>query len=502
MYKTGFDTEKYLEEQSKYILERVKGFDKLYLEFGGKLIGDKHAARVLPGFDEDAKMKLLATIKEQVEIIICVYAADIENNRVRGDYGITYGQEVLRLIDEYHRYGIPVNSVLITRYKEEKNAKAFIKNLKNRNLNVHVHRDIEGYPTELDMILGPDGFEANEFISTSKPVVVVSAPGANSGKLATCLSQVYHEYKRGRKAGYAKFETFPVWNLPLKHPINVAYEAATVDIKDVNIIDNYHLEAYGEPSISYNRDTQIFPVIRRIIENITNEPAFYQSPTDMGVNRLASAITDDQVVREAANQEIIRRSFDIENLHKKGQIDDESLHRMHFIMEENNLSQEDRPSVLAARKYSESLKERFDCEEIQAAIAIELADGKIITGRTGDLMDASAAAIVNSLKYFAGIADSIDLLSPNILETIRNLKQDSLQSRITTLTANEVLIALAISAVTNPMAKVAYDKIAKLNHGQAHSTIILPSESMQTLRRLGMDVTNDPVYEASHYFIQ
>ena len=502
MYKTGFNTQKYLEEQSKSILDRVKGFDKLYLEFGGKLIGDKHAARVLPGFDEDAKMKLLANIKDQVEIIICVYAADIENNRVRGDYGITYGLEVLRLIDEYNSYGIPVNSVLITRYNKERNAKAFINNLINRGLKVHVHRDIEGYPTDLEAIFGPDGFEANEFIETTKPVVVVTAPGANSGKLATCLSQVYHEYKRGLKAGYAKFETFPVWNLPLKHPVNNAYEAATVDIKDVTIIDNYHYEAYGEMAVSYNRDTQIFPVIRRIIENITGEKSFYQSPTDMGVNMIAKAITDEEIIKEAANQEIIRRSFEVENAYKKGFLDDESLHRMQFILEESNLQQEDRPCVLAARQYRQELKERFDCQEAPSAIAFELSDGKIITGRTSNLMDASAAAILNSLKYFAGIADTIDLLSSNILETIQNLKKDSLQSRINTLTANEVLIALAISAVTNPMAKVAYDKIDMLNHAQAHSTIILPTENMQILKNLGIDITNDPIYESSRHFIQ
>lgn len=502
MYKIGFDTEKYLQEQSKYILDRVQGFDKLYLEFGGKLIGDKHAARVLPGFDEDAKMKLLATIKDQVEIIICVYAADIENNKIRGDYGITYGLEVLRLIDEYHNYGIPVNSVLITRYRGERNAKIFMKNLENRGMRVHVHHEIEGYPTDLDAIFGEDGFEKNAYIPTTKPVVVVSAPGANSGKLTTCLNQLYHDYKQGHRAGYAKFETFPVWNLSLKHPVNTAYESATVDIKDVNMIDNYHLEAYGETAVSYNRDAQIFPVIRRIIENITGQPSFYKSPTDMGVNMIASAITDNDVVIEAANQEIIRRSFDIENAYKKGLLDDESLHRMHFIMEETGLTPEQRPSVLAARNYEKSLRERFDSEDVQAAIAIELSNGHTVTGRTGDVMDASAAAIVNALKYLAGIADSIDLISLNVLETIQGLKRDSLQIRTSTLSANEVLIALAISAVTNPMAKVAYDNLSRLNHGQAHSTVILSNESLQTLKRLGMNVTNDPVYESSHLFFQ
>ena len=502
MYKIGFDTEKYLEEQSKYILDRVQGFDKLYLEFGGKLIGDKHAARVLPGFDEDAKMKLLANMKENVEIIICVYAEDIENNKVRGDYGITYGMDVLRLIDEYNHYGIPVNSILITRYRGERNAKAFIKNLENRGIPVHIHEEIEGYPTDIDDIFGEEGFEKNIFIETTKPVVVVSAPGANSGKLATCLNQLYHEYKRGNKAGYAKFETFPVWNLPLKHPINTAYEAATVDIKDVNMIDNYHLEAYGQTAVSYNRDAQIFPVIRKIIENITGEPSFYKSPTDMGVNMIASAITDNDVVIEAANQEIIRRSFDIANDHKKGQTDDESLNRMYVIMEETGLTSVMRPSVVAAHQYAESLKERFATEDIQSVIALELENGDIVTGRTSDLMDASASAIVNALKHLAGIADSIDLLSLNILKTIQTLKQNSLQSRVPILTANEILIALAISAVTNPMAKVAYDNLIGLNHAQVHSNVILTNESVQTLKKLGMDVTNDPVYASKYMLVQ
>ncbi len=502
MYKIGFDTEKYLQEQSKYILDRVQGFDKLYLEFGGKLIGDKHAARVLPGFDEDAKMKLLANIKENVEIIICVYAEDIENNKLRGDYGITYGMDVLRLIDEYNSYGIPVNSILITRYRGERNAKAFIKNLENRGIPVHIHEEIEGYPTDIDDIFGEEGFEKNPFIETTKPVVVVSAPGANSGKLATCLNQLYHEYRRGTKAGYAKFETFPVWNLPLKHPINTAYEAATVDIKDVNMIDNYHLEAYGKMAVSYNRDAQIFPVIRKIIENITGEPSFYKSPTDMGVNMIATAITDDDVVIEAANQEIIRRSFDIANAHKKGQTDDESLNRMHVIMEETGLTADQRPSVVAAHNYAESLKERFNTEDLQAVIALELENGDIVTGRTSDLMDASASAIVNALKHLAGIADKIDLLSLNILKTIQTLKKNSLQSRQPILTSNEILIALAISAVTNPMAKVAYDKLVGLNHAQVHSNVILTNESVQTMKKLGMDVTNDPVYASKYMLVQ
>ncbi|MBO0993314.1 DUF1846 domain-containing protein [Bacillus sp. SD088] len=500
MKKIGFDSEKYLQEQSSYILERVQHFDKLYMEFGGKLIGDKHAKRVLPGFDEDAKMKLLATLKEKAEIIICVYARDIEQNKVREDYGITYDQDVLRLIDEYRGYGISVNSVLVTRYQEQPNAKVFMAKLERNGVNVYTHRAIAGYPTNVEAVVGKNGFAKNPYIETTKPIVVVTAPGPASGKLATCLNQMYHEHERGKKTGYAKFETFPVWNLPLKHPINIAYEAATVDLKDVNMIDNYHYEAHGEVAINYNRDIETFPVIKRIIEKITGRESVYSSPTDMGVNRLKTAIIDDQVVQEAAKQEIIRRSFAVENDYKKGLADEETLRRMEVILEEIDLKKEDRVPVLHARNYAKTVEERGGSTNPQAVIAIELLNGEIITGRTTSLMDASAAAILNGLKSLANIADEIDLLAPMILKTIQSLKTEGLNSRIPILSANELLIALAISAVTNPTAQLAYHQLANLQGTQAHSTVILNRENEQTLKKLGIDITNDPVYPTENLY--
>ncbi|MBS4200719.1 DUF1846 domain-containing protein [Bacillus sp. FJAT-49732] len=500
MKKVGFDSEKYLKEQSSYILERVQHYDKLYLEFGGKLIGDKHAKRVLPGFDEDAKLKLLATLKEKAEIIICVYASDIERNKIREDYGITYDQDVLRLIDEYRGYGISVNSVLITRYQEQPNAKVFMAKLERNGINVYTHRAIEGYPTNVEAILGEEGFAKNPYIETSKPIIVVTGPGPASGKLATCLNQMYHEHELGNKIGYAKFETFPVWNLPLKHPVNIAYEAATVDLKDVNMIDNYHYEAYGEVAVNYNRDIETFPVIKRIIEKITGKESVYQSPTDMGVNRLKSGIIDDQVVREAAKQEIIRRSFAVENDYKKGLADEDTLRRMQVILEEIDLKKEDRVPVLPARDYAITVQDRIGSTNLQAVIAIELPNGEIITGRTTKLMDASAAAILNGLKLLANVADEIDLLAPMILQTIQRLKTDDLNSRVPTLSANELLIALAISAVTNPTAQLAYQQLPNLKTAQAHSTVILNTENEQTLKKLGIDITNDPVYPTENLY--
>jgi len=500
MEKIGFDTEKYLHEQSEHIIEKVEHFDKLYLEFGGKLIGDKHAKRVLPGFDEDAKLKLLANLKDQAEVVICVYAEHIENNKVRGDYGITYDQDVLRLIDEYKAHDIAVNSVLITRYEEQPNTDVFISKLERNGINVHTHEPISGYPTDIDNILSDDGFSKNSFIETSESIVVVTGPGAGSGKLATCLSQLYHEYARGREAGYAKFETFPVWNLPIKHPVNIAYEAATVDLNDVNMMDNYHYEAYGEMAVNYNRDIEMFPVIQRIIEQITGSESMYKSPTDMGVNRLTDGITDDQVIQEAAKEEIIRRAFNVENDYKKGLADEDMLRRMQLILEEMQLKKEDRAPVLPAREYGEAVQARFDSDDLQAVIAIELPEGQMVTGRTTELMDSAATAIINSLKVLANISDEIDLLAPMVLETIQGLKIDELHSSVTTLSANELLIALAISAVTNPTAALAYEELDQLENAQAHSTAILRPENEQTLKQLGIDMTNDPNYSSDNLF--
>ncbi len=504
MKKIGFDSEKYIEEQSAYILERVNHYDKLYLEFGGKLVDDKHAKRVLPGFEEDAKIKLLQKLKDQAEILICVYAGDIERNKIRGDYGITYDMDILRLIDELRGYGLLINSVVITRYSGQPATKVFINKLERRNIKVYKHSEIEDYPVNVEKIVSEDGFGKNEYIETTKPIVVVTAPGPGSGKLATCLNQLYHESQKGHAAGYSKFETFPVWNVPLKHPLNIAYEAATVDLKDVNMIDSFHFDAYNKVAVNYNRDVETFPVIKRIIEKITGKESVYQSPTDMGVNRVGFGIVDDTVVQEASKQEIIRRYFQTECDFKKGLIDEEAVNRIKLIMEEVGLRPEDRNVVVPAHDYADKIQAQSPTKDPSAVIAIELPDeviitGRtsslmdasaavilnavkhlahiaqsptkdpsaviaielpdevIITGRTSSLMDASAAVILNAVKHLAHIADDIPLLSPLVLETIQGLKSKTLHSSLDALSINEVLIALSISAVTNPIAQVAYD---------------------------------------------
>ncbi|MBB6622501.1 DUF1846 domain-containing protein [Clostridium gasigenes] len=498
--KIGFDHKKYLEEQSKYILERVNNYDKLYLEFGGKLLFDLHAKRVLPGFDENAKIKLLHKLKEKVEIIICVYAGDIERNKMRGDFGITYDVDVLRLIDDLRGYELDVNSVVITRYNGQPSATTFINKLERRGIKVYKHEATKGYPTDVDMIVSDEGYGKNPYIETSKPIVVVTAPGPGSGKLATCLSQMYHENKRGNVVGYSKFETFPVWNVPLKHPLNIAYEAATVDLKDVNMIDSFHMDAYNKLSINYNRDIETFPVLRRIIEKITGEEAVYKSPTDMGVNRVGYGIIDDEVVREASRQEIIRRYFKTKCEYKKAYTDKESADRAKLIMEELNLKETDRNVVVPAREYSSKLKETAGKNEICPVVALELKDGTILTGRASKTMDATAAVILNAVKHFANITDDIHLISPVIIEPILNLKSKTLNSMSTALTCEEVLIALSICAATNPMAQVALDKLTMLNGGQAHSTTILSINEEQTFRKLGIDVTCDDEYPSANLY--
>lgn len=499
--KTGFDPQKYIDEQSKFILERVNQYDKLYLEFGGKLMADKHAKRVLPGFDEDAKIKLLQKLKDQVEIVICVYAGDIERNKIRGDFGITYDMEVLRLLDDFRSYGLEVNSVVITRYSKQPATNVFINKLERRNIKVYKHVAIPGYPADVDTIVNEKGYGINPYITTTKPIVVVTAPGPNSGKLATCLNQLYHEYKLGNVAGYSKFETFPVWNVPLKHPLNIAYEAATIDLKDVNMIDNFHFERYNQVTVNYNRDLEMFPVVKRIIEKITGKESIFLSPTDMGVNRVGFGIIDDDVVAEASKQEIIRRYFTTACDFKKGLLDEESLNRMKVIMEEVQLKQEDRHCVIPAREYAAKHKENSSNDnELVSVIAFELTDGKIITGRSSSTMDCSSAAILNAIKYLAGIADEIYLLSPLILNTIRDLKQKDLNSKITFLNANEILIALAICAVTNPTAQLAYEKLNLLQGVQAHCTSMLNKNDEQILKKLGIDVTCDPVYPSENLY--
>lgn len=497
----GFDHEKYLEEQSKYILERVNDYDKLYLEFGGKLLFDLHAKRVLPGFNENAKIMLLQKLKEKVEVIICLYAGDIERNKIRGDFGITYDMDTLRLIDDLRERELDVNSVVITRYNDHPAVNIFINKLERRGIKVYKHCVTKGYPTDVDTIVSDEGYGKNPYIETSKPIVVVTAPGPGSGKLATCLSQLYHEYRQGKIAGYSKFETFPVWNVPLKHPLNIAYEAATVDIKDVNMIDSFHVEAYDKIVVNYNRDIESFPLLRRIIEKITGKESNFKSPTDMGVNRVSCGIVDDEVVREASKQEIIRRYFKTECEYKKGYADKESLERIQLIMEELNLKQEDRKVVAPARERRDRLKEEESNQnEIYSAVAIELQDGTILTGKSSDVMDASAAVILNAVKYLAHISDDIHLISPVVLEPIRTLKNKTLGNKNPALDCEEILIALSICAATNPTAQVAMDKLKELEGCQAHSTTILARNDEQIFRKLGIDITSDPQYSTGNLF--
>lgn len=500
--KIGFDNDKYLKEQSRYILERVNHFDKLYLEFGGKLMYDLHAKRVLPGYDENVKVKLLQELKDQAEIVICVYAGDLERNKMHGDVGMPYHLEVLQLIDMYRSLGLLVNSVVMTRYANQPAATAFINKLKQRNITVYKHQATKGYPTDVDTIVSPEGYGKNPYIETTRPIVVVTGPGPGSGKLGTCLSQLYHEFQRGKMAGYSKFETFPVWNVPLKHPLNVAYEAATADLRDVNMIDNFHLEAYNEISVNYNRDLEMFPVVRRIIEKITGTDAMYKSPTDMGVNRIGFGIVDDEVVQNASKQEVIRRYFKSAVEHKNGNADYETMERCHLLMDELGLKEEDRACVEPARQYAKQVKKRCEDLDTVAVIALELPDGRIITGKGTDLMNCTSAMLLNAVKALAGIDDEIYLLSPSVLGPVTKLKKDTLHSHISALDCEDILMMLSICAVTNPLADVALSKLEKLSGSQAHATVILSNNDMQTLRKLGIDVTCDPVYPTSDLFYQ
>ena len=499
--KIGFSAEKYIEEQSKYIRERIShaSGERLYLEFGGKLVHDKHAARVLPGFDENAKVKLLQRLKDEAEIIICIYAGDITTSKTRHDFGITYDLEVLRLIDNFRRYDLQINSVVVTRYEDAPAVNMFINKLERRGIRTYKHFFTKGYPTDVDTIVSDEGYGANSYIEVTKPLVVVTGPGGGSGKLATCLSQLYHDYRRGIRANYAKFETFPIWNLPLKHPVNIAYEAATADLKDVNQIDSYHLEAYGVPAVNYNRDMEVFPVVRRIIEKITGE-ALYQSPTDMGVNRAGFGITDDEVCREAACQEIIRRYLIAEVDYKKGKISESSLERSELLMREVGMDVEDRPVVLPAREYAEQKRECDSRYENVVVMAMEMPDGKIITGRSSRRMVAAAAVILNSIKYLAGLPDGMLLITKLVFDAMQKMKDEVLRSDRSSLTCEEVLIALTVSGTQNPAAEYAARKLAELRGCKAHCTAILSDQDEQVLQSLGIDVTCDPEYVTTNLY--
>ena len=500
MRETGFSAEKYLEEQSKYIKERINsGEGRLYLEFGGKIVDDKHARRVLPGFDEAAKIKLLSKLRDEMEIIICIYAGDIMTSKTRQDYGITYDLEVMRLIDSIREYDLEINSVVVTRYEDAPAVNTFINKLERRGIRTYKHYFTKGYPTDVDTIVSDEGYGANPYIEVTKPLIIVTGPGGGSGKLATSLSQVYHEYRRGNKARYAKFETFPIWNLPLKHPVNIAYEAATADLKDVNMIDPFHLEAYGTTAVNYNRDIEAFPVLRRILTKITGDDAGYKSPTDMGVNRAGFCITDDEVCREASRQEIIRRYLLAECSYKKGKIDESVLERTKLLMEEVHASRYDRPVVRPAEEYAEKKRSESSRYENVIVTALQLPDGEIVTGRSSRRMVASAAVVLNAIKRLAGIADEIPIISAQILENMRNTKVNIFHNK-SSLNLEEIIMALTLTTVTNPMAEMALKQLPNLSGCIAHCTAILSDHDEQALKSLGIDITSNPEFQANNLY--
>ncbi len=500
--KIGFDNEKYLKEQTSAILERVKRFgNKLYLEFGGKIIYDMHASRVLPGFDPNVKMRLLQGLKDKADIILCIYAGDIERRKVRADFGITYDVDAMKLIDDLKDWDIDVTAVVITRFDNQPSAKIFKNKLERRGVNVYTHPYTRGYPIDIDLVVSDQGYGANEYIQTKNPLVVVTAPGPGSGKLATCLSQLYHEHKRGINAGYAKFETFPIWNLPLKHPVNVAYEAATADIKDFNMIDPFHLETYNKTSVNYNRDVEVFPVLKRILEKITGE-AIYKSPTDMGVNRAGFGIIDDAAVQEAAKQEIIRRYFRNNCEYMLGFVDKETIQRIEILMEELNIKPEDRKVVEEARQAAKHAQEKNKGSEgIYCGAAIELQDAAIMTGKNSPLMHAASSVILNAIKKLAGIPDQIHLLSPMIIESIGTLKKHVLSSKNVSLDLEETLIALSISSATNPTAAIAMEKLKELKNCEMHLTHMPTPGDEVGLRRLGVNLTSLPNFSTKSLFV-
>ena len=490
--KIGFDNELYLKLQSDNILKRMEKFgEKLYIEFGGKLFDDYHASRVLPGFQPDSKLKMLLRIKEKVEIIIVINANDIQKNKIRNDIGINYEKEVLRLIDAFNDFGLTVGSVCITHYKSIPQVDSYIDKLNHLGITTYKHYEIEGYPHDITKIISEDGFGKNDYIKTTHPVVVVTAPGPGSGKMATCLSQLYHENKNGIKAGYSKYETFPIWNLPLNHPTNIAYEAATIDLNDINMIDPYHLEAYNKLTVNYNRDVEIFPVLRSMFQAIYGNCP-YKSPTDMGVNMAGFAIIDNDVVEKASKDEIIRRYLNARVDYKNAKISHETLEKAHGLLQKVGIDVTDGKCVVAALKKHE--------ETNQDTMALELEDGTMITAKTSSLLLAPSALILNALKYYANIADNLPLLPRMIIEPISKLKTEILGNHNPKLHVNEVLNALAISAQTNPLAELAIQELPKLKNAQAHSTIILSEVDMNALKKLKIDVTCEPEHYAHRLY--
>ena len=490
--KIGFDNEKYLQLQAEHITARRAQFGgKLYLEFGGKLFDDYHASRVLPGFHPDSKINMLAQLKDEAEIVIVINAADIEKNKVRSDLGITYDLDVLRLIDAFRGYGLYVGSVCLTRFAGQPSAIAYQKKLESLGMKVYRHYSIPGYPSNIPFIVSDEGYGKNDYIETTRSLVVVTAPGPGSGKMATCLSQLYHEYKRGIKAGYAKYETFPIWNIPLKHPVNLAYEAATADLNDVNMIDPFHLEAYGVTTVNYNRDVEIFPVLSAIFEEIMGECP-YKSPTDMGVNMAGNCIIDDEVCRQASRMEILRRYYTAQVSFVRGEADECQLRKLELVMQQAGVTPDICPAVAASLQKAE--------ETGKPAGAMVLPDGRVVTGKTSSLLGASASLLLNALKAQGGVSDKLDLISAQVIEPISKLKIESLGHHNPRLHSDEVLIALCISALTNPIAQLAQEQLGSLRGCDAHFSVIISEEDIKLYKRLGIHVTCEPRYEVKKLY--
>ena len=492
MNRNGFDNEKYLHLQSSHIEERIRQFGgKLYLEFGGKLFDDYHASRVLPGFAPDSKVSMLLHLKDQAETVIAINAADIQKNKLRGDWGIPYDQDVLRLIDAFRDKGLYVGSVVLTRYQGQQAAELFQEKLESLGVKVYRHYVIPGYPSDIQRIVSEEGYGRNDFVETTRSLVVVTAPGPGSGKMATCLSQLYHEHKRGIKAGYAKFETFPIWNLPLKHPVNIAYEAATADLSDVNMIDPFHLEAYGEKAVNYNRDVEIFPVVNAMFERIWGTSP-YKSPTDMGVNMAGFCIVDDDAVRHAANMEVVRRYYSALCAKRQGKSGGDDALKLQLLLQQAGISEADRPVMAAALEKENQTGE--------PAAAIELPDGRIVTGRTSPLLGASSAVLLNALKVLAGIEDEKHLISPEVIEPIQDLKVNHLGNHNPRLHTDEILIALSICAVHDDKAELCMQQLGRLQGCEVHSSVILSAVDERVFRTLGVNLTCEPKYQTQKLY--
>jgi uncharacterized protein (UPF0371 family) len=499
----GFDNERYLEQQSAAILERVEAFDgKLYLEFGGKLLFDYHASRVLPGFNPNVKMQLLHKLKEQSEVILCIFAGDIEKKKMRADFGITYDTDALKTIDDLREWGVTVRAVVITRFDSQPAAVAFKNRLERRGIRVCTHRATKGYPADVDTIVSEEGYGANPWIETERPIVVVTGPGPGSGKLATCLSQLYHEHKRGAKACYAKFETFPIWNLPLKHEVNAAYEAATAELKDVNLIDHFHLEAYGQPAVNYNRDIEAFPLLRRIIERITGQPSFYKSPTDMGVNRAGFGIVDDAACRAAARQEVVRRYYAYACEYAMGLVDKETVQRVEMLMSGLGVTTKERVVVAPAHAAAREAQARGKgTDGFFCGAAIQLHDGRIVIGKNSPHMHAAASLVLNAVKLLADIPEHIHLLPPIVTTSLNHFKKEVLKGKVMSLDLEETLIALSISATMNPTAGIAIEKLQLLAGCDVHLTHIPTPGDAAGLRKLGVQVTTEPEFASKYLFV-